>query len=348
MVRFPVFDGHNDTLTRPYSFLEANDVGHLDLPRAHAGGLIGGIFAIYTPPPESSPERDLFYGATFTEEGYDFPLNSPLEYEYAGEFTRSIMASLYGMQMEAGGELSIVTSYEALERNLAEGVFSVVLHFEGAEAIEEDLSNLEAYYSAGLRSLGLTWSRPNVFGCGVPFRFPDSPDTGPGLTEAGQSLVRECNRQGIMLDLAHLNEQGFWEVARLSQAPLVVSHAAVHALCPFTRNLTDAQIDAIGETNGLMGIIFEPGSLRSDGQAELDTPLEEIVRHIDYVVQRIGIDHVAFGSDFDGADIPLELGDVTGLPRLTELLQEYVYDDEAVLKIAYQNWFRVLRESWNE
>jgi membrane dipeptidase len=223
----------------------------------------------------------------------------------------------------------------------------MVLHFEDAVAIEEDLSNLEAYYERGLRSLGLVWSRPNVFGHGVPFRFPHSPDTGPGLTEAGKELVRACNRMGILIDLAHINEQGFWDVAETSEAPLVVSHAGVHALCPSTRNLTDGQIDAIGESKGLIGIIFSPGMIRADGQRDADSlPLTDLVRHFDHVVERIGVDHVAFGSDFDGALMAEELADATWLPNLMEALRERGYDDDSLEKIAYRNWFRVLRDTW--
>jgi membrane dipeptidase len=357
MIRIPVFDGHNDTLTRLYlperggggrSFFQRGESGHIDLPRAREGGLIGGIFAIFTPPPYDSPEHDPTYGATITADGYDVRLHSPLDHAYAKRFTGSVLDFLARLEAEAGGAIGLVHSWHDLERNLHAGTLSVVLHFEGAEAILPDLGNLEEYYAQGLRSLGLTWSRPNAFGCGVPFRFPHSPDTGPGLTDAGRRLVRACNRLGIVIDLAHINEKGFWDTAGLTDAPLVVSHAGVHALCPSTRNLTDAQIDAIGQSGGVMGIIFEPTNTRRDGKPVPDTPtpLTEIVRHINYVVERIGIDHVALGSDFDGAEMPDDLRDVTGLPRLIQALQDQGYDRGALEKIAYKNWFRVLQATW--
>jgi membrane dipeptidase len=210
------------------------------------------------------------------------------------------------------------------------------------------LDALYVFYEAGLRSLGIVWSRPNAFGYGVPFRFPSSPDIGPGLTDAGQELVRTCNGLGILVDLAHMNEQGFWDVARLSDAPLVVTHAAVHALCPSPRNLTDRQLDAIGETGGVVGIVFHVGFLRADGREDTDTPVTEIVRHIDYVAERIGVDHVAIGSDFDGAFVPEEIGDATGLPRLMVALRHRGYDDAALRKFAHENWMRVLRETWKD
>ncbi|MCX9079584.1 MAG: membrane dipeptidase, partial [Candidatus Methanoperedens sp.] len=135
--------------------------------------------------------------------------------------------------------------------------------------------------------------------------------------------------------------------AQITDTPLVVTHTAVHTICPSTRNLTDAQIDAVGQTNGVIGVIFEPMNLRRDGQPGDDTPLDAIVEHIDYIVQRIGVDHVAFGSDFDGADMPSALGDAAGLPRLADALQAHGYDGEALDKITYRNWFRVLKATWN-
>jgi membrane dipeptidase len=190
------------------------------------------------------------------------------------------------------------------------------------------------------------WSRPNAFGHGVPFGFQRSPDTGPGLTPEGKALVRACNELGILVDISHLNEKGFWDVARLSDAPLVATHSGAHALCPSTRNLTDAQLDAIGETGGLVGVNFHVGFLRADGQEDPETPISDIVRHINHIAGRIGIEHVALGSDFDGATMPRQLGDVTGLPGLVAALRADGYGEADLSKITCQNWLRVLRETW--
>jgi membrane dipeptidase len=351
-----VFDGHNDTLVElyapeegpPRSFFERGETGHIDLPRAQEGGLIGGIFAIFTPAPEGSPERDRNFGLTITEDGYEVKRYSPVDHDYARKFTDSVIDYLFQLEAEADGQIALVRGYRDLEEYLQKGILSIVLHLEGAAAIEEDLGNLEAYYDEGVRSIGLVWSRPNAFGQGVPFIFPHSPDTGAGLTGAGRELVKGCNHLGISIDLAHINERGFWDVAALSDAPLVVSHAGVHAICASTRNLTDRQIDAIGESNGLLGIIFAPGMTREDGKRDGDIPPEGIVRHIDYVAQRIGIDHVALGSDFDGAHMPSALADVAHLPNLIRALRDAGYDDDALEKVAYRNWFRVLQDTWND
>jgi membrane dipeptidase len=158
--------------------------------------------------------------------------------------------------------------------------------------------------------------------------------------------VRRCNELGIVVDTSHLNEAGFWDVARLSSAPLVASHSGAHALCASSRNLTDEQLDAIGTTGGLVGIVFAVAFLREDGAENADTPLERVVAHAAHVAERIGVDHVALGSDFDGAKVPAPIGDVTGLPPLLDALVADGFTHEDVAKIAWHNWRRVLGASW--
>lgn len=351
----PVFDGHNDTLLRVvreagegFSFFTENSTGHLDLPRARRGGLAGGIFAIYVPLPPDSPERAENWGLVIDENGYRQTLNSALDPAYAEAFTTSTIAALHRLVDESQGSLRLVTSAGEIERCMAENALAVVMHFEGAEAVRADLSNLEAFYRQGLRSLGVVWSRPNVFAEGVPFAYPSSPDTGPGLTAAGRALVQECNRLGIVVDLAHINEKGFWDVAAISDAPLVVSHTDVHALLPSTRNVTDAQIDAVGASGGIVGLNFEPMQIGQDGRPAEDVPLANLVRHVDYIAARVGVDHVGLGSDFDGTQMPKELGDAAGLQKIVDALRAAGYDQEAVEKVAFRNWLRVLKATWKE
>jgi membrane dipeptidase len=347
----PIFDGHNDTLTQVYppdaaggrSFLIESEEGHLDLPRARRGGFAGGFFAIFVPPPGPATKRQVIG----TPDAWEVPMPTPIEHEYAHQFTVELAASLFRLEAEAVGDIKVVRDAEELRQALDTGVLAVVWHIEGAEAVDEDLNALDAFYQAGLRSLGIVWSRPNVFGHGVPFKFPSSPDTGPGLLPSGRRLVTRCNELGIMIDLAHLNERGFWDVAEISGAPLVSTHTAANALCRTARNLTDEQIDAIGRTGGVLGVNFHVGDLRADGVRDPNTPLSEIARHVDYVVDRIGVDHVAFGSDFDGAIMSAELGDASGLPRLIALLQERGYSDDDLTKRAHGNWVRLLSSTWH-
>jgi len=169
---------------------------------------------------------------------------------------------------------------------------------------------------------------------------------GPGLTDAGKELVRACNRLMIMLDLSHLTEKGFWDVERISEAPLVATHSCVHALCPSPRNLTDKQLDAIGASDGVVVVNFGVKFIREDGKEIADTPLHRLVDHFCYIADRIGVDHLALGSDFDGTTIPSEIGDVTGLPKLLAALKERSFDEDALGKIALTNWLRVLSYTW--
>ncbi|HEX2146755.1 MAG TPA: dipeptidase, partial [Pseudorhizobium sp.] len=231
---------------------------------------------------------------------------------------------------------------------MAEGKFAAVMHMEGCEAIDPDLDNLEVFYAAGLRSLGPVWSRHNIFGHGVPFSFPMSPDTGPGLTEYGFELVRACNRLGILIDLAHITEQGFWDVAKTTDQPLVASHSNVHALTPVARNLTDKQLDAIKESGGLVGLNYAVTMLRPDGRDDAHTPLTDMVRHLDYLVERLGIDHVALGSDFDGATVPDEIADASGNQNLVAALRDAGYAQADLEKICRENWLRIMTSAWHE
>jgi membrane dipeptidase len=346
--QFPIFDGHNDTLLDLYrpergggrSFFERGEQGHLDLPRAKAGGFAGGFFAVFVPAHSSTPRPDVQDPAAYRD------LPPSLELGYAQETALGMAGLLFRLERESAGQFKVVRTVDELAACLAGGTIAAILHFEGAEAIDPGLNALEVFYQAGLRSIGPVWSRANAFATGVPFRFPSTPDIGPGLTAAGRELVRACNRLGIMLDLSHLNEAGFWDVAKLSDAPLVATHSNVHALTPTPRNLTDKQLDAIKESDGMVGLNYAVAFLREDGKNDADTPLARMVQHIDYLVERIGIDRVGLGSDFDGATIPQEIGDVAGLPRLVEALRAADYDDASLRKLTYENWLRVLRKTW--
>jgi membrane dipeptidase len=250
-------------------------------------------------------------------------------------------------RLEEASALHVVRTMADLEACFTDGSLGAVLHLEGAEAVA-DPDALERWYARGLRSLGLVWSRPNRYAQGVPFRFPGNPDTGPGLTAAGRDLVRRCNDRGILVDLSHLNLRGFFEVASLSDAPLVASHSNAHALCPSTRNLTDEQLDTVASSGGLVGVNFASGFLRADGRVDPDTPLEAVIAHVAYLVERMGIEHVGFGSDFDGAQIPDAIGDAAGLPSLISALRDHGYDDEALTKLTHGNWLRVLGATWRD
>ncbi len=349
---FPIiFDGHNDTILRyfrddvDFDFLSRNATGHLDLPRAREGGMGGGFFAVFIPltmePRIARLKREAAGKAN------KIRLGQTLDTAYSREQAQTITAKLFRIERQTPNTFRIARSFRDVEDGLQDGIFTAIFHFEGAEPIDSNLDALEIYFAAGLRSLGPVWSRPNHFAHGVPMGFNMTPDYGPGLTDAGFALVRACNDLGILIDLSHLNEAGFWDVARVSDAPLVATHSNVHAICPISRNLTDKQLDAIAASDGVVGLNFAVSFLHPEGSGDTSaTSIEMMVRHIDYLVDRIGIDRVALGSDYDGTDIPDEMGDVTGLPKLMAALQARGYGEEELRKIAHENWLRVLRLTW--
>ncbi len=326
-----VFDGHNDALTADdHELLQAGKAGgHFDLPRMRAGGIRGGIFSVFVPSPDGSHDRP-----------------EPVEHEVAAARAGAAAGRL--LALERDGALRVARSVDDLDAAFdGDGPPAGVLHLEGAEPIDPGLEALELWHAAGLRSLGPVWSRSNAFGHGVPFISPATPDTGPGLTDAGRALVRRCAELGILVDVSHLNEAGFWDLAGLELGPIVASHSGVHALAQASRNLTDRQLDAIGASGGLVGIVFACSFLRPDFADDPDTPLSLIASHARYVADRIGTYHVALGSDYDGTTIPLELGDAAGTPRLFEVLREVGGFDEPELSlIAWANWRRVLGAWW--
>jgi membrane dipeptidase len=336
----PVFDGHNDAITRDdhARFASGREGGDLDLPRMREGGMRGGIFALFTSSP-GEEDHDLDFG------GGVEPLAAPVDHAVAAADQTAAAGRLFAL--ERAGELTVARTIADIDGALAEGAPPVaVLHLEGAEAIDPGLEALPAWYSMGLRSLGPVWSRANAFATGVQFAFPSSPDIGPGITDAGRALVKACAELGILVDLSHMNEKGFWDIAALDLGPLVASHSGTHAVAAASRNLTDAQLDAIGETGGLVGIVYASVFIRPDFADTPDTPLSAIAAHARYVADRIGIDHVALGSDFDGATIPAPLGDVAGLPKLLDALREVGFTEPELEAIAWHNWRRVLDAWW--
>ncbi len=344
MLRPPVFDGHNDALTRRdhRAFATGRAAGHLDLPRMRTGGMRGGIFSLFTPSrgerKRPLPRRD---------DVLEFELAPRVSHHRAAAHASAAAARL--IALERSGQLRIgrhVADFDAAFN--ADGPPLAVMHLEGAEAIDPGLEALEFWHAAGLRSLGPVWSRANAFGHGVQFVFPASPDIGPGLTDAGRALVARCAELGIMVDVSHLNEAGFWEVAGIDAGPLVASHSGAHRLSAASRNLTDAQLDAIRDSDGLVGVVFACSFLRTDFQEDRDTPLELIAAHARYIAERIGVRHVALGSDFDGTTIPDAVGDAAGLPRLLDAFSAAGFGADELQAIAWQNWRRILAAWWRD
>ncbi len=145
-----------------------------------------------------------------------------------------------------------------------------------------------------------------------------------------------------MIDLSHLNEKGFDDVARISDAPLVATHSNAHVVTPSTRNLTDRQLAMIAESKGMVGLNFATVFLRPDGRRSSDMGWEPVLAHLDHLLAKLGEDHVGLGSDFDGATLPKGIGDVTGLPALIAAMRGHGYGEALVEKICHGNWMALL------
>ena len=258
----------------------------------------------------------------------------------------NMVSLLFRIERESQGRIRVCRSVSDIRRCMSEGVLAPVLHIEGAEAIDSNFEFLDVLYAAGLRSLGPVWSRPNAFGHGVPFLCPSSPNTGPGLTDLGKELVRQCNRLRLLIDLSHINERGFWDVAAISNAPLIATHSNAHALSPHSRNLTDKQLAAIRETGGLVGINFATSFLRTDGARDADAPIELVTEHLAYMLEHLGEDGVGLGSDFDGARMPTRIDTAAGLQYLVEAMRQRGFGEPLIAKVCFRNWLRVLEKTW--
>ena len=315
-----VIDGHCDTLMgiqmREQGFppflkhLEA-EKGHIDLERLKAGGVTAQNFACYL--------RSQFLPAQAVRE------------------TLRMIDTFYHFQEQHADKLCLATSAADIERAKAEGKVAGILSMEGAEGLEGDLGVLRMMYRLGVRWIGLTWSHRNQAADGVA-----ELRTGGGLTEFGVKLVAEMNRLGMIVDIAHLAPAGVEDVFELCRGPVVASHANAHALCPVPRNLTDAQLEKLAASGGVIGMVYVPGFI-TDGQEP--ATLDKVLDHVDHIVRVIGVDHVGLGSDFDGfgGPPPVGLEDVSRTPNVTAGLLERGYGAQDVKKILGGNWLRVIR-----
>mgnify|MGYP000947698412 CR=1 FL=1 len=282
--------------------------GHLDLPRLKEAGALMQVFAC------------------FVDDEY-------VKKEAANR-TLAMIDSFYKEAGNSGGLLRPVLSYDDLAAVKAGGGVGGMLSIEGGESLEGSLYILRSFYRLGVRAITLTWSRRNELGDGV------GEDSGSGLTEFGRNVVKEMNRLGMIVDVSHLNEKGFWDVIDACGAPVIASHSDCKALCSNKRNLTDEQIRAIADADGVIGINFYAGFLNDDeGQAGM----QDIVRHIDHIADVAGIDHVGFGSDFDGCHLPGDMSGAENMPAILHSLLDNGYGKDDVDKISYKNWERVIK-----
>jgi len=244
-----------------------------------------------------------------------------------------LVATFYAETDQNQDYLVPVLSWKDLLVTVEQGKIASILTIEGGEALEGSVEVLQMLYHLGVRGLTLTWNYRNPLGDGVAER-----DTCGGLTKFGKTVVREMNRLGMLVDVAHLSAAGFWDVLQISSAPVIASHCNSFSICPHPRNLSDEQVRAIAAAGGVIGVTFVPAFV-----CAANPSLERLLDHVDHLVEVGGIECVGIGSDFEGFDGFLPgLEDVTRLPCLTRGLLRRGYAPHEVRKIMGENFLRVL------
>jgi membrane dipeptidase len=307
-----IVDFHCDTLYLAEKYGRdmtiKNTDGHVDLVRLEEGLVHLQVFATFVEP--EFMKKD------------------------AAAKTLKMIDKLY-QAIEKSDRIKLILSGDDIDEAKNKNKLGALLSIEGGEAIEGDLSLLRMFYKLGVRAMTLTWSLRNDIGDGV-LGCKDC-----GITQFGKSVVKEMNRLGMIVDVSHLNERGFWDVVDLCDKPFIASHSDCKALCNHPRNLSDKQIKAIADKNGVIGINLCPDFLREDGNATI----EDVLDHVEYIAELVGAEYVGFGSDFDGIEkTPVGLHDVSCFPKVLEGLKKRGFNDDEIDLISHGNFERIIKE----
>ncbi|QQK74787.1 membrane dipeptidase [Salicibibacter cibarius] len=322
-----VVDSHIDTFMHALdetTWLPETDIGEetsfdFDIPKGQEGGLDVPYLAAYTP-------------------GY---------YENTPRSVSETLAKINGLYWtEANNpeELTITPSREEIEQAVQDEKIAAVPTIEGGYSMEEEnaIELLHQYDDLGVKALGFTWNTSNALGEGADRVYGDPEETPSegGLTDLGEEVAEEMNDIGMMIDVSHMARTTFWDVIEVSEDPIIATHSGVNALHDHQRNLTDEQLEALADNGGVLGVVFYPAFLTDESEGYVD----DVVDHIDHAVDVMGVEHVALGSDFDGADMPEDLQDASEFYKITDELENRDYSEEDIEKILGENHLRVLEE----
>ena len=305
-----LFDGHCDTILRCY--LEGGGLrrqaGHLDLERRRGKGRWAQFFATFGSP-EDMPGRSLW--EVFLE-------------EYA----------LFRSEMDANADLvAFCRTGEEARAAFAAGKTAAFLSAEGAELLDCDPDKLRLAHRMGVRIVNITWNHPNALS-GTNAEEPDR-----GLSEQGRAFVKTMGELGMLVDVSHLSDPGFWDVMEVTDRPVVATHSNARAIFPHPRNLTDAQFTAIINTNGVAGLNMYAGFLGDD--PDFDT----VVSHLEHFLALGGENNVSMGGDWDGiTQMPRGMSGIQDMEKLYEHLLRRNYSDSLLEKVFYSNLMRVVNE----
>lgn len=323
--RHPLVDGHADSVLHAIDGLrrltERTEKGHIDWPRAKEAGVACTVQAAWP----------MVEYASWLPAALE---NAPTMHR---DPFRRVSQEIDALCLEVADGHGVRLALTAAEIRAAHraGELSVLLNIEGAEAIAGDLALLRNFYRLGVRMLGLVWNYPNQVADGAPEEGRNA-----GLTRFGRQVVQEMNRLGMLIDLSHITQKGFYDVLELSTQPVLVTHGNCRAMWDHPRNLTDDQIRELAARGGVFGISFVSTFMNKE-----TATLSTVADHIDHVVQLLGnCEHVAYGSDFDGCTPPPGLEDVTRLPHLTAELLRRGYGEQDLARILGGNYLRVFEQ----
>ncbi len=294
--------------------------GHISLDKLAAGGSLAQCFAIFIPTGRSAE-----YHRTTQWSYYEY-------YQKAREFFQKAM-------QEHGDVIRQARTVADVEKNKADGKLSAILTVEDCIFVDGKMERVAEMKEDGVRMASLIWNNENCMG--YPNR-PDFTEHMMGLKPFGYDAVAHMNEFGIIVDVSHLNEGGFWGVAKTSKKPFAASHSCARALCDHPRNLTDGQLKALGEAGGVVGVNFYDAFL--DAADTGYTSIDLILKHLLYMKDKAGVEALAFGSDFDGIESTLEFGDFAGFPRIVDAMEGKFTDDE-IDKICHGNFLRVMKDN---
>ena len=257
------------------------------------------------------------------------------------------LIDLYYQEIEKNKDLiKPIFSYQDIEDNQRDGLMSAMLTLEEGAVVNNDLAILRNYYRLGVRMITLTWNHPNGIGYPNLISTKEYKDlyhinTQDGLTDFGIEYVREMERLGIIIDVSHLGDAGFYDVLKYTTKPFVASHSNARSVCGVARNMSDDMIKLLAKRNGVMGINFCGDFLKASKTGGVCSCVEDMVKHILYIRDLVGIDYVGLVSDFDGISQDLELKDASMMPMLKDALFEAGLKEEEIEKVFYKNVLRL-------
>jgi membrane dipeptidase len=250
------------------------------------------------------------------------------------------MLDLFYNELENNRDtVSFAGCYEDICRNKREDKMSAMLAIEEGAALNGSIANLRNFYRLGVRLITLLWNYPNQIGY-PNFEFEHK---NKGLTEFGMEVVAEMNRLGMIIDVSHLSDGGFYDVARLSRKPFVATHSNARACTMHERNLTDDMIKLLAEKGGIMGLNIESFFL-NEGKPSTISTIGDMVRHLKHIKKIGGIEVMAIGTDFDGTMHTSEIVNIGEMHKLAAALKQNGFNEEEIDKIYYKNALRVIEE----